>query len=83
MLGPGIHAEGSIWRCLMGLLMWDIVYMDGIPDTFHNAYQSFPLDCHFDSFYTSRKGAIDAKLEEMKNSTTEVMIIQVGVHCLN
>nr|XP_060611765.1 fanconi-associated nuclease 1 isoform X2 [Anolis sagrei ordinatus] len=41
----GIHGEGSTFTTLFGLLMWDIIFMDGIPDVFRNAYQS--LACCF------------------------------------
>ncbi|XP_072593159.1 fanconi-associated nuclease 1 isoform X4 [Vulpes vulpes] len=35
----GIHGEGSTFSTLYGLLLWDIIFMDGIPDVFRNAYQ--------------------------------------------
>ncbi|XP_037688787.1 fanconi-associated nuclease 1 isoform X2 [Choloepus didactylus] len=35
----GIHGEGSTFTTLFGLLLWDVIYMDGIPDVFRNAYQ--------------------------------------------
>lgn len=35
----GIHGEGSTFSTLCGLLLWDIIFMDGIPDVFRNAYQ--------------------------------------------
>lgn len=35
----GIHGEGSTFSTLYGLLLWDVIFMDGIPDAFRNAYQ--------------------------------------------
>ncbi|XP_046509723.1 fanconi-associated nuclease 1 isoform X2 [Equus quagga] len=35
----GIHGEGSTFSTLYGLLLWDIIFMDGVPDVFRNAYQ--------------------------------------------
>lgn len=35
----GIHGEGSTFITLYGILMWDIIYMDDIPDVFRNSYQ--------------------------------------------
>ncbi|XP_070333780.1 fanconi-associated nuclease 1 isoform X3 [Odocoileus virginianus] len=35
----GIHGEGSTFSTLFGLLLWDIIFMDGVPDAFRNAYQ--------------------------------------------
>ena len=38
-LVSGIHGEGSTFSTLFGLLLWDIIFMDGVPDAFRNAYQ--------------------------------------------
>lgn len=35
----GIHGEGSTFSTLFALLMWDIVFMEGITDVFRNPYQ--------------------------------------------
>lgn len=35
----GIHGEGSTFSTLCGLLLWDVIFMDGVPDVFRNAYQ--------------------------------------------
>ncbi|ELK24169.1 Fanconi-associated nuclease 1 [Myotis davidii] len=35
----GIHGEGSTFITLFGILLWDIIFMDGIADVFRNAYQ--------------------------------------------
>ena len=39
----GIHGEGSTFSTLYGLLLWDVIFMDGIPDVFRNAYQVLRL----------------------------------------
>uniref|UniRef100_A0A2K6PUD2 Fanconi-associated nuclease n=1 Tax=Rhinopithecus roxellana TaxID=61622 RepID=A0A2K6PUD2_RHIRO len=59
----GIHGEGSTFSTLCGLLLWDIIFMDGIPDVFRNACQAFPLDLCTDSFFTSRRPALEARLQ--------------------
>ncbi|CAO2614337.1 Fanconi-associated nuclease 1 [Lemmus lemmus] len=59
----GIHGEGSTFSTLCGLLLWDIIFMDGIPDVFRNAYQASPLDLCTDSFFSSRKQALEARLQ--------------------
>lgn len=38
-LVSGIHGEGSTFCTLFGLLLWDEIFMDGIPDVFRNPYQ--------------------------------------------
>ncbi|XP_004693134.2 PREDICTED: fanconi-associated nuclease 1 [Condylura cristata] len=61
----GIHGEGSTFSTLCGLLLWDVIFMDGIPDVFRNTYQAFPLDLCTDSFFTSRGPAIEARLQQI------------------
>ncbi|XP_025293480.1 fanconi-associated nuclease 1 isoform X1 [Canis lupus dingo] len=67
----GIHGEGSTFSTLYGLLLWDIIFMDGIPDVFRNAYQAFPLDLCTDSFFASRGPAIEARLQLIHSAPAE------------
>ncbi|XP_032115832.1 fanconi-associated nuclease 1 isoform X3 [Sapajus apella] len=67
----GIHGEGSTFSTLYGLLLWDIIFMDGIPDVFRNACQAFPLDLCTDSFFTSRGPALEARLQLIHNASVE------------
>ncbi|XP_006742385.2 fanconi-associated nuclease 1-like isoform X1 [Leptonychotes weddellii] len=67
----GIHGEGSTFSTLYGLLLWDIIFMDGIPDVFRNAYQAFPLDLCTDGFCTSRRLAVEARLRRIHSAPAE------------
>ncbi|XP_070256750.1 fanconi-associated nuclease 1 [Myotis yumanensis] len=67
----GIHGEGSTFITLFGLLLWDIIFMDGIADVFRNAYQAFPLDLCTDSFFASRRPAIEARLRRIHAAPAE------------
>ncbi|XP_026366101.1 fanconi-associated nuclease 1 [Ursus arctos] len=67
----GIHGEGSTFSTLCGLLLWDIIFMDGIPDVFRNAYQASPLDLCTDSFFASRGPAIEARLQQIHSAPAE------------
>ncbi|XP_056428513.1 fanconi-associated nuclease 1 [Hyla sarda] len=69
----GIHGEGSTFSTLYGLFMWDIIFMEGIPDVFRNSYQAFPLDLHTDSFYENRKDAIENRLQLLQDSPAEIL----------
>ncbi|XP_060082746.1 fanconi-associated nuclease 1-like [Ylistrum balloti] len=66
----GLHAEGGTVSSLFMLFFWDVIYCD-IPDAFHSAYQSMPLDLHSDHFYASRQHMIDKRLEKLKRSSEE------------
>ncbi|XP_036290509.1 fanconi-associated nuclease 1 isoform X1 [Pipistrellus kuhlii] len=67
----GIHGEGSTFITLFGLLLWDIIFMDGIADAFRTAYQAFPLDLCTDSFFASRRAAIEARLQLIHEAQAE------------
>nr|XP_045002084.1 fanconi-associated nuclease 1 isoform X2 [Jaculus jaculus] len=67
----GIHGEGSTFSTLYGLLLWDIIFMEGITDVFRNAYQASPLDLYTDSFFTSRAQALEARLQLIHSAPAE------------
>ncbi|NXH19176.1 FAN1 nuclease, partial [Bucco capensis] len=69
----GIHGEGSTFMTLYGLLMWDIIFMDDIPDVFRNSYQTFPLDLYTDSFYENRKDVIEARLQQLHTASSQTL----------
>ncbi|NWV05050.1 FAN1 nuclease, partial [Ptilonorhynchus violaceus] len=69
----GIHGEGSTFITLYGILMWDIIFMDDIPDVFRNSYQTSPLDLYTDSFYENRRAVIEARLEQLQAASSETL----------
>ncbi|KAM7003503.1 fanconi-associated nuclease 1 [Tautogolabrus adspersus] len=69
----GIHGEGSTFSTLFGLLMWDVIFMDGIPDVFKNPYQTCPLDLYTDCFYENRKEAIDSRVQLISEASSETL----------
>nr|XP_020514088.1 fanconi-associated nuclease 1 [Labrus bergylta] len=69
----GIHGEGSTFSTLFALLMWDVIFMDGIPDVFKNPYQSCPLDLYTDCFYENRKEAIDSRVQLISEAAPETL----------
>uniref|UniRef100_A0A8C0EGP6 Fanconi-associated nuclease n=1 Tax=Bubo bubo TaxID=30461 RepID=A0A8C0EGP6_BUBBB len=69
----GIHGEGSTFITLYGILMWDIVFMDDIPDVFRNSYQTSPLDLYTDSFYENRRDVIEARLQQLHTASSETL----------
>uniref|UniRef100_A0A803V5N8 Fanconi-associated nuclease n=1 Tax=Ficedula albicollis TaxID=59894 RepID=A0A803V5N8_FICAL len=69
----GIHGEGSTFITLYGILMWDIIFMDDIPDVFRTSYQTFPLDLYTDSFYENRRAVIEARLQQLHTASSETL----------
>nr|CAB3244629.1 fanconi-associated nuclease 1-like [Phallusia mammillata] len=87
----GLHGEGGTLSCFFCLLMWDIIFMDGIPDVFRTQFQTHPLDLYTDEFYEHRKTYIVQRLQDIcdwENSSfsviqklTETWNLQQDVSC--
>ncbi|KAL0968667.1 hypothetical protein UPYG_G00269950 [Umbra pygmaea] len=69
----GIHGEGSTFSTLFGLLLWDLIFMDGIPDVFRNPYQPCPLDLFTDCFYSNRREAIETRVQVLMEASNETL----------
>ncbi|KAE8296177.1 Fanconi-associated nuclease 1 [Larimichthys crocea] len=69
----GIHGEGATFSTLFALLLWDIIFMEGIPDVFRNPYQTCPLDLYTDCFYENRKEAIDSRVQLLSEASVETL----------
>ncbi|CAE6523617.1 unnamed protein product [Rhizoctonia solani] len=75
----GFHSEGAIVSTLFGLLFWDILFAP-IPGAFETPYQSAPLDLVHDSFFGSREEIINARLEELRNTSGAARQIASSVY---
>uniref|UniRef100_A0A3Q3X4D1 Fanconi-associated nuclease n=1 Tax=Mola mola TaxID=94237 RepID=A0A3Q3X4D1_MOLML len=69
----GIHGEGSTFSTLFALLMWDLIFMEGVPDVFRNPYQTCPLDLYTDCFYENRREAIDSRVQLLGKASVEAL----------
>jgi len=60
----GVHCEGSLFRTLFSLLMWDVIFFP-VPNVFQHPFQSIPLDWGTNSFYLARREVIENRLAEI------------------
>jgi len=72
----GFHAEGRIVSTLFTLLFFDILYMP-IPGAFETKYQTAPLDLSYDTFYASRRDAIEDRLAQLRTGEGPRIITEV------
>ncbi|KAL3932634.1 MAG: hypothetical protein SGPRY_000626 [Prymnesium sp.] len=63
-----IHDEGRSLRELFGLLLHEEIFCD-IPDVFFAPFQGAPLDLRSPHFYAARQAAIDARLQQLADSS--------------
>lgn len=67
----GIHCEGSIYRMIFSIFMYDIIFNDDISYVFQTPYQDSPLDLGTEWFYLNRKKIIEQYVEEMSKFDDE------------
>uniref|UniRef100_S4RQH3 Fanconi-associated nuclease n=1 Tax=Petromyzon marinus TaxID=7757 RepID=S4RQH3_PETMA len=65
----GLHGEGATFCTLFGLLLWDVIFSDTVPDVFLNPYQKNPLDLYTDGFYENRRELLDERLAQLRGAT--------------
>ncbi|KAJ7799837.1 hypothetical protein B0H14DRAFT_3156295 [Mycena olivaceomarginata] len=60
-----VTTGGVLLTTLFTLLFWDIIFMP-LPGAFETDFQTCPLDLCEDTFFSSRKDAIELRLSEIK-----------------
>lgn len=74
----GLHCEGSVIRCIFGLLFWDAIYKS-VPDVFQTPFQTSPLDIYqAQLFYDNRKDEFENILQELRAATSESLLLLLG-----
>ncbi|SPC64229.1 uncharacterized protein UHOD_05120 [Ustilago sp. UG-2017b] len=64
----GYHCEGKLLTMLFVLLLWDVIFADGIAGSFETPYQSAPLDLGSDSFPIVRSTEIRTCLDHIERT---------------
>lgn len=59
----GFHCEGKLLTMIVVLVMWDVIFMDGVAGSFETPYQAAPLDLGSDSFGVVRGAEIRTRLD--------------------
>jgi len=59
------------------LLFWSVLFDSDVPGAFETPFQMAPLDLVHDSFYSSREGSIQARLEELEAGCAVAIIEEV------
>jgi hypothetical protein len=59
----GIYVENYVWRCLFGLVFWDIVFDVNI----HHPLQRRPSDFYSPQFFENRQAKFENRLQSLAN----------------
>ncbi|EJD53099.1 hypothetical protein AURDEDRAFT_148954, partial [Auricularia subglabra TFB-10046 SS5] len=60
-----VHSEGRVVTSIFALTFWDILF-SSVPGAFETKFQNAPLDIFHDTFFQSRRDAIEQRLEELE-----------------
>ena len=64
----GYHCEGKLLTMIFVMVMWDVIFMDGVAGSFETPYQSAPLDLGTDSFSIVRSREIRNRLDHIERT---------------
>jgi Fanconi-associated nuclease 1 len=65
----GVHSEGSIWRSLFVLLLWDLVYDSSVPFVFQQPCQTVPMDLYSPFFFLNRQEGIERFVNALRDGS--------------
>nr|CDJ89969.1 VRR-NUC domain containing protein [Haemonchus contortus] len=83
----GVHAEGSIWHTVLGLLFYDIIFDPNMKNVWLSEVQTNPVDLATRSLYEDRRERFDERFSWLEKATDEeitdaVKITWVSQHML-
>ncbi|CAJ0591774.1 unnamed protein product [Cylicocyclus nassatus] len=67
----GVHAEGSIWHTILGLLFYDIVFDHSLKDVWLSELQAHPIDLNSRDLYKNRQERFDERFAWLETTTNE------------
>ena len=73
----GIHCEGSIYRMIFTIFMWNIMFCGDIPFVLQTEFQNAPLDLGTEWFYPNRKEMIRRRVGEIQKFENEEIASEV------
>ncbi|GAC99060.1 hypothetical protein PHSY_006657 [Pseudozyma hubeiensis SY62] len=73
----GYHCEGKLLTMIFVLVMWDVIFAQGIAGSFETPYQSAPLDLASDSFAIVRSRQIRERLDHIERTGGLDLIAEV------
>ncbi|VDO22255.1 unnamed protein product, partial [Haemonchus placei] len=83
----GVHAEGSIWHTVLGLLFYDIIFDPNMKNVWLSEVQTNPVDLASRNLYEDRRERFDERFSWLEKATDEeiadaVKITWVAQHLL-
>ncbi|KAH7722406.1 coiled-coil domain-containing protein MTMR15 [Aphelenchoides avenae] len=76
----GVHAEGSAWHALFGLLCYDIVFDHSVPGVWLSELQTHPSDLNSRGLYENRRDRFEERFNDLATSSQEELFTRVRVN---
>ncbi|KAJ1373470.1 hypothetical protein KIN20_035873 [Parelaphostrongylus tenuis] len=67
----GVHAEGSIWHTVLGLLFYDILFDHNVENVWFSELQTNPVDLNSKSLYYNRRERFDERFKWVELAAEE------------
>ncbi|WKY10629.1 hypothetical protein Q1695_002746 [Nippostrongylus brasiliensis] len=67
----GVHAEGSIWHTVLGLLFYDIIFDHNVKDVWLCEMQANPADLNSKCLYSNRREKFDERFSWLLSASDE------------
>uniref|UniRef100_A0A0K0DH29 Fanconi-associated nuclease n=1 Tax=Angiostrongylus cantonensis TaxID=6313 RepID=A0A0K0DH29_ANGCA len=67
----GVHAEGSIWHTVLGMLFYDIIFDNSVKNVWFSELQTNPIDLNSKSLYDNRRERFDERFKWIESATEE------------
>ncbi|VDM60871.1 unnamed protein product [Angiostrongylus costaricensis] len=67
----GVHAEGSIWHTVLGMLFYDIIFDNSVENVWFSELQTNPIDLNSKSLYDNRQERFDERFKWVGSATEE------------
>ncbi|CAG9534456.1 unnamed protein product [Cercopithifilaria johnstoni] len=73
----GVHAEGTLWHTIFGLLFYDIIFDPAVENVWFSETQTNPVDLNSKTFYTNRQDLFELRFKEIEEADFDELLLQM------
>uniref|UniRef100_A0A8R1TXB0 Fanconi-associated nuclease n=1 Tax=Onchocerca volvulus TaxID=6282 RepID=A0A8R1TXB0_ONCVO len=73
----GVHAEGTLWHTIFGLLFYDIIFDPTIENVWFSETQTNPADLNSRAFYANRQDLFELRFKEIEEADFDDLLLEM------
>ncbi|KAL3986138.1 VRR-NUC domain family protein [Acanthocheilonema viteae] len=73
----GVHAEGTLWHTIFGLLFYDIIFDPAVENVWFSETQMNPADLNSRTFYTNRQDLFELRFKEIEEANFDDLLLKM------